>query len=73
MSNQITYTKHKCFYCNKEISSNGLGKNSHYMKHVREGICVKIINIYSQSGITEYPPTDLWFDCNQNYEELKNI
>jgi len=60
-----TYPKHVCAYCGKKVSANGLGKNAHYMKHVREGICTKVAQTRSQSGQCEYPPTEKWFEQNK--------
>lgn len=42
MGGQITYARHKCFYCGKDISSNGLAKTSHYRTHVRNNECIEI-------------------------------
>lgn len=67
---QKTYSKHVCFYCKKQVSANGLGKNAHYMKHVREGICTKVSQLRSDTGQGYYPPTQLWDDINQDYESL---
>ncbi len=50
-----TYTKHKCFFCEKCISSNGLAKAAHYRKHVREGIAKEIFS--PQDGI-DFEPID---------------
>lgn len=36
------FIRHKCFFCGKNISANGLAKTSHYRKHVREGIAYEV-------------------------------
>lgn len=65
---QRVYPKHVCFYCKQEVSANGLGKNAHYMKHVREGLCTKVSQIQSETGQGYYPPTPVWDTVGQNYE-----
>ncbi len=65
---QSTYPKHVCAYCGQTCSSNGLGKNAHYMKHVREGICTKVSQLQSETGQGYYPPTQLWRDLNEDYD-----
>jgi len=35
------YGKIECPYCEQVITNNGLGKISHYRKHVREGLLIE--------------------------------
>ena len=50
MGGQITYTRHKCFYCDRVISSNGLAKISHYRSHVRKNECIEIHHRNTEQG-----------------------
>jgi hypothetical protein len=36
------YSRVKCFFCEKGISSNGLAQTNHKRKHVREGMIVEL-------------------------------
>ena len=36
------YSRVKCFFCEKGISSNGLAQTNHKLKHVREGMIVEL-------------------------------
>ena len=36
------YSRVKCFFCEKGISSNGLAQVNHKLKHVREGMIVEL-------------------------------
>ena len=36
------YSRVKCFFCEKGISSNGLAQTNHKRKHVREGVIVEL-------------------------------
>lgn len=42
---QTTYTKHKCRFCDKVISSNGLAKTNHYRMHCRNNDCIELQHI----------------------------
>jgi hypothetical protein len=36
------YSRVKCFFCEKDISSNALAQSNHKRKHVREGMVVEL-------------------------------
>ena len=36
------YSRVKCFFCEKDISSNGLAQTNHKRMHVREGVIVEL-------------------------------